>query len=99
MLALQKCRGELARTITADAVGGTRFDTLVCDGLLPLAAAQTGRDVSGEWFNWFLGDVPLGVRQAMPRLGVAGSRMQPCCHGYGQGLLGWILEQKENASA
>jgi hypothetical protein len=84
---------------SGDAVGGTRFDTLVCDGFLPLVAAQTGRDLSGAWFNWFLGDVPLAVRQAMPRLGVSGSRMQPCCHGYGQGLLGWILDQKENASA
>jgi hypothetical protein len=98
-LALQKWRKELARTITGDSVGGTRFDTLLCDGFLPLAAASTGRDLSAAWFNWFLGDVPLAVRQAMPRLGVAGSRRLPLCHGYGQGLLGWILEQKENASA
>lgn len=98
-LALSKWRKELLRTITGEAVGGTRFDTLVCDGLLPLAAVQTGRDLSPIWFNWFLGDVPLAVRQAMTRLGVASGRNEPLCHGYGQGLLGWILEQKEGASA
>ena len=98
-LALAKWRGKLARVICGDAVGGTRFDTLVCDGWLPLLAAQTGRDLSAVWFNWFLGDVPLAVRQALPKLGVAGTRSQPLCHGYSQGLLGWILEQKEGASA
>ncbi len=97
-LALSKWRGQLARVICGDAVGGTRFDTLVCDGLLPLAAAQSCRDLSAVWFNWFLGDVPLAVRQAMPKLGVAGTRSQPLCHGFSQGLLGWILEQKEGAS-
>lgn len=98
-LTLPKWRKELLRSLAGDAVGGTRFDTLVCDGLLPLAAAQTGRDLSAIWFNWFLGDVPLAVRQAMTRLGVASGRTEPLCHGYGQGLLGWILEQKEGASA
>jgi hypothetical protein len=98
-LALSKWRKELQHTITSDVVGGTRFDTLVCDGLLPLAAAQTGRDLSAIWFNWFLGDVPLAVRQAMPRLGISSGRARPFCHGYGQGLLAWILEQKAGASA
>ena len=93
-LKLPEWRRELAGTICDDEVGGTRFDTLVCDGLLPLAAAQSGRDLSAMWFNWFLGDVPLTVRDTMPKLGVAGTRSQPLCHGYSQGLLGWILEQK-----
>lgn len=98
-LALPKLRKNLLQTITGEAVGGTRFDTLVCDGFLPLAAVQAGRDLSPICFNWFLGDVPLAVRQAMTRLGVAAGRVEPFCHGYGQGLLGWILEQKEGASA
>ena len=97
-LAIPKWRRHLARTICGDVVGGTRFDTLVCDGLLPLAAVHADRDLSAVWFNWFLGDVPLAVRQAMPKLGVASTRSQPLCHGYSQGLLGWILEQKEGAS-
>ncbi len=98
-LALRRWRDDLARTITGNSVGGTRLDTLVCDGFLPLAAAQTGRELSAVWFHWYLGDVPLGVRQAMVRLGVAAGRGQPLCHGYGQGLLGWILEQQAGASA
>ena len=98
-LALPTWRAELARAVCGDAVGGTRFDTLVCDGLLPLLAAHTERDVAAGWFNWFLGDVPLALRQAMPKLGVAGERALPFCHGYAQGLLGWILEQKADASS
>jgi len=99
ILELPKWRKKLLGTITGGALGGSRFDTLVCDGLLPLAVAKTGRDLSAIWFNWLLGDVPLAVRQAMPPLGIAGSRDRPFCHGYGQGLLGWILEQQEGASA
>ena len=98
-MALTQWRSKLAREICGDAVHGTRFDTLVCDGLLPLAAACADRDLSAVWFSWFLGDVPLAVRQAMPKLGLAGARTEPLCHGYSQGLLGWILEQKEGASA
>lgn len=95
---LPRWRDEFARSITGEAVGGTRLDTLVCDGLIPLAAARSGRDLSAMWFNWYLGDVPLAVRQAMTRLGMADGRKHPFCHGFGQGLLGWLLEQKEGAS-
>jgi len=96
--ALSKCRRELAQIVTGDAVGGTRFDTLVCDGFLPLVAGLTNREMSGLWSSWFLGDVPLAVRHAMSRLGVSNGRENPFCHGYGQGLLGWILEHSEPAS-
>lgn len=91
-------RMRVAREMVAETIGGTRLDNLICDGFLPLLAAQTGRDLFGLWFHWFAGDLPDQVRAALPRLGVTGSRTQPLCHGYGQGILGWILASDTDAS-
>jgi hypothetical protein len=93
-LDLAKWREAFFRDLMGGAVGGTRLDTLVCDGFLPLVAAHTGKDPGMAWFHWFMGDVPGQVRAALPKLGVAGRGAQPLCHGWGQGLLGWILEAK-----
>jgi len=97
-LGLANLREIFARDLMAGAVGGTRLDNLVCDGFLPLAAAQAGKDPGMVWFHWFLGDVPDQVRAALPKLGVAGRGAQPLCHGWGQGLLGWVLECEARAS-
>lgn len=97
-LGLKTLRETFARDIAGGAAGGTRLDNLVCDGLLPLVAAVTGQDLFGAWFHWFLGDVPDPVRKIMPKLGLAGSAGQPLCHGWAQGLLGWILEREARAS-
>ena len=91
-------RQTLAVELTNEAVGGTRFDNLVCDGFLPLLAARTGKDCFGLWFHWFLGDVPGQVRRTLPKLGVTTGRLQPLCHGYAQGLLGWFLAREARAS-
>ena len=92
-------RERFAGEMAGGVLGGTRLDNLICDGFLPLVAAQTARDLTGLWFHWFAGDLPDQVRVALPWLGVTGSRLQPLCHGYGQGLLGWILEREARASA
>ena len=95
---LKNLRETLAGDLTGGALNGTRLDNLVCDGFLPLVAAQTGKDLFEIWYHWFLGDVPLLVRKALPRLGLAGTRTQPLCHGRAQGLLGWILAREARAS-
>ncbi len=97
-LGLSPLREKLSHDLTEDRVPSTRFETLVCDGLLPLAAAHTGRDYFSTWFHWYPGDLPDAVRRALARLGVVGTRDQPLCHGFGQGLLGWILALEVNAS-
>jgi hypothetical protein len=80
---------------TGGAVGGPRLDTLVCDGFLPLLAATAGDFGLFEvWFNWFTGDVPDQIRRGLSKLRVADSPAQPLCHGYAQGLLGWLIEQE-----
>jgi hypothetical protein len=91
-------RDALLSQVTGDAIGGSRFDTLTCDGFLPLAAVATGRDLLPAWFHWFLGDVPGEVRRALRETAIAGQRQTPFCHGWGQGLLGWLLEREAHAS-
>ncbi len=91
-------REELASQVAGDAIGGTRLDTMICDGFLPLAAEVTGRDLLPVWFHWFMGDVPREVRRALRETGIAGHGKSPFCHGWGQGLLGWLLEREARAS-
>jgi len=95
---LPQWRKSLSETLTGDVVVGTRFDNLMCDGLLPLLSANTGGDFFFVWFHWFLGDVPDQIRRMMPKLGLADGQMQPFCHGYARGLLGWFLESEARAS-
>lgn len=97
-LALSKLRERWLEEITAATMGGSRFDTLVCDGFLPLVAAETQSDLSSAWFHWFLGDVPDGLRRALVMLGLAGTPPGPFCHGWAQGFLGWLAEHEAGAS-
>ena len=90
-------RERLCAELTGGAVGGTRFDTLVCDGLLPLLAAQAGRDLAGGWYHWFAGDLPPVVTHGLRQLQVFDGRAQPACHDAAQGLLGWLIERDKNA--
>jgi hypothetical protein len=86
-------RGALAE-LCGGVVGGTRFDTLVCDGLLPMAAAGAGRpDLDRFWHHWPVGDLPDAVVAGLRRLGPAGVGREPRAHGFGQGLIGWLLER------
>jgi hypothetical protein len=97
-LAFGRLREEWAERLAASVLGGSRFDTLVCDGFLPLVAAEAEIDLSGVWFHWFMGDVPDGVRRAVAMLGLAGSPQAPFCHGWAQGFLGWLAEREARAS-
>ncbi len=90
-----------AENVCAGAIGGTRFDNLMCDGFLPLLAANTnagGGTARAIWFHWFPGDLPPVLSSALRQLGVFSGRSQPACHGAAQGLLGWLIE-RENPRA
>ncbi|HET7537516.1 MAG TPA: DUF2851 family protein [Candidatus Didemnitutus sp.] len=95
---LPKLREKLSNDFTVDSIPSTRFETLMCDGLLPLAAAHERRDLFPAWFHWYPGDLPDQIRRALVKLGTAGTKSQPLCHGFGQGLLGWLLAHEVNAS-
>lgn len=88
-----RLRAEWEQQLCGGEVSGTRFDTLVCDGFLPLVATRGAR-AQGLWRHWFTGDLPPVFGQALRQLGAFAGRMEPACHGVAQGLLGWLLEQE-----
>lgn len=87
-------REGLVEELCAGEVGGTRFDNLVCDGLLPLLAAHTEAELRALWQHWFAGDVPPVVTAALRHTGVCDGRSQPMSHGLAQGALGWMIDRE-----
>jgi hypothetical protein len=89
-------RERLAVEICGGTLGGTRFDTLVCDALLPLLAVESDRALHALWFHWFPGDLPPAIVGGLRQLGYFDGRERPASQGAAQGLLGWWVE-RENA--
>lgn len=87
-------RERIAREVCGAAIGGTRLDNVICDGLLPLIAAQSARELAGLWYHWFAGDLPPLLTSGLRQLGFFDGRAQPACHGAAQGLLGWLLARE-----
>lgn len=87
-------RSRFAEGVCGDVVRGTRLDNVLCDGLLPLAAAQSGRECAGVWFHWFAGDLPPLLTSGLRQLGFFDGHEHPACHGAAQGLLGWLLQRE-----
>jgi hypothetical protein len=92
-------RKRLATGLVSDVVGGTRFDTLVCDAWLPLLAARSGNSEKGGdgvflekwWRDWAPGDAPTELLRLAREFGVGGMRGgEPLSQGNLQGLLGWM---------
>jgi len=83
----------IAAAVFGGEIGGTRFNTLVCDGLLPLLAARVGGDerLAGVWFAWPAGDIPARYARLLRELGVVDKRHRPMSHGVVQGLIQWLL--------
>lgn len=89
-------RERIGDDVCGGVVGGTRLDNLICDGWLPLTAAQTGADVEWLWYHWFAGDLPPVLTDGLRQLGFFDGREQPACHGAAQGMLGWMLAREGN---
>jgi hypothetical protein len=98
---LVELAGRLADSVLGGEVGGTRFNTLVCDGLLPSLAAQTNGEtrISGIWYAWAAGDLPARYSKLLRELGVVDKRQRPMCHGVAQGLIGWLLDADQRHEA
>jgi hypothetical protein len=88
-------RERFAAEVCGGVLGGTRLDTLICDGLLPLAAAGGGGAGAEEgfWRHWFPGDLPPALRKVLVTSGVCGGASYPLSHGAAQGALGWLIER------
>ena len=93
-----RLRRDWNEEITDGAIGGTRFDNLLCDGFLPLLAAEGSVEAGRLWSHWFCGDVPPLWRQALQQLEVFSPRLRPASHGVTQGLLGWLIERERSAA-
>lgn len=87
-------RERIAAEICGGAIGGTRLDNLVCDGVLPLLAAHAGCECEGLWHHWFAGDLPPSITGGLRELGCFDGRAHPACHGAAQGFLGWLIENE-----
>lgn len=104
---LSSWREGLAQTVAGGAVSGPRWDTLLCDGFLPLIAARAAAagDLSVDhvlqrvWAAWYPGDCPASFSQLLRELGVVRAPAEPLSNGSVQGLLGWLLQQDANNSA
>ena len=96
-----KLAGRLADSVLGGEVGGTRFNTLVGDGLLPLLAAKTNGEkrLSSFWYSWAAGDLPARHSKLLRELGVVDKRQRPMCHGVAQGLIGWMLDADKRHEA
>lgn len=81
-------------------IGGTRFNTMICDGFLPLLAAHFGTDrLAGLWSAWPVGDVPAKYAGLLRELGAVDKRQRPLSHGVVQGLIGWLLVADQRREA
>ena len=92
-LGLAQLKKQLSDRVMADTVGGSRIENLVCDGFLPLLAAETGLQLFPYWYQWYPGDVPSVLKQLFQRLGEGASRLGPASNGGFQGLIGCLLEK------
>lgn len=88
-------REKVAESVCGGAIPGTRLDTLICDGLLPLAAADglAGEAMEQRWRHWFPGDLPPSLRRVLVAAGVCDGAAHPLSHGAAQGALGWLIER------
>ncbi len=93
---LKDRRVRLQDELCAGALSGSRLDNLVCDGFLPLLAAETDLDLKEVWSGWFAGDAPAAVVRVLRALGVFDGRTRPVAQGPIQGLLGWMLAHESS---
>ncbi|HTQ31737.1 MAG TPA: DUF2851 family protein [Opitutaceae bacterium] len=92
---LAELRERIGAGVCGGAVGGTRLDNLICDGFWPLLAARgRGQGLVSWWFHWPPGDLPAPMAETLRTLEIFGARDRPACHGFAQGLLGWLLARE-----
>jgi len=75
----------------ASAIGGSRLDTLMIDGWLPLLAAVSGKNLKDLWLAWYSGDYPEAFSKALSFYSVADGRINPHSNAWNQGLLQQIF--------
>tara|TARA_B110000438_G_scaffold247550_1_gene249746 strand:- start:691 stop:1878 length:1188 start_codon:yes stop_codon:yes gene_type:complete len=93
-LMISELKKHLAADILAGKIGGSRLDTLVVDGFLPLLAAKNNTDLFAYWFHWYAGDFPAKLKNFLRAAEVAGSDTgEAFSNGLLQGALGYFLQE------
>ena len=96
-LNLKELREKVSKNLTGGFIGGTRLDTFVCDGLLPLLAArQEELEFFPAWFSWYAGDFPDRVIQTLRVAAITDGSVFVSCNGFCQGVIGLSLERKDD---
>jgi hypothetical protein len=91
-LGLAKIRPLLAENVVGGAVGGTRIENLICDGFLPLLAANAGRELFSYWYHWFPGDIPAALKRLLQLIKNGSPGRLPICNGELQDTLQRMIE-------
>jgi hypothetical protein len=86
-------RARLAAEVAGNAVSGTRLDTLVTNGFLPLLAANGAGGLFPTWCCWFAGDSPDWLKAGLRDTPAVPGKRPPLCEGLVQGALQLALEQ------
>lgn len=89
---LSRFRKRTKDEVLCGTIGGTRLNTLLGDALLPLWAADTGRDAFGPWFHGFPGDYPEVLGGFLKQAGIVEGKQWPMSHGWVQGALQVLIE-------
>ncbi len=83
-------RDYLIDEVLGGAIPGGSAHTWMVDGLLPLVAAKSGKDLFAWWFHWFAGNAPALLGTSLREIGVTGKGNAPLCNGWIQGALGSV---------
>jgi len=88
-----RLRERISDEIVGGAVTGTRLDTIVTNGFLPLLAARDSTDGFSTWCCWFAGDAPDWLKAALRDAPATPGRRHPLCEGLLQGAFQLAMEQ------
>jgi hypothetical protein len=93
-----RLREKLSDLLIDGAIGGTRLDTLITSGFLPLLAAQQGAELFATWCCWFAGDSPDWLKSALRDTPSTPGKRPPLCEGLVQAALQFAIEQPSAGS-
>lgn len=86
-LSLSAFRKKISDDILGGVIAGTRLDTLIIDGILPLLAASKNQDYFFHWFSWYSGDIPEQVQYLWKHNDAIKSLNTVNCNGWNQSVL------------
>ncbi|MGZ0654395.1 DUF2851 family protein [Coraliomargarita sp. W4R53] len=82
----------ISSEVFADTISAKRLNTLICDGLLPLAQAAGVAEVAPYWLNWPAGDAPDALYRFLKQSQII-DRAEPFSNGQLQGGLHLLISR------